>query len=197
MADELKFVAADHTYHIGEQELISVTTVLREAGLIDTRWYNDEAALRGTTVAIATMIGDEGGLDRAAVPEQWRGYVAAWERFKGEVGFVVQCAEYVVSNQAMGVAGKIDRVGCFHMSARDRGDWILELKTGAQEEWHWLQLAGYRECVDFSCQVAVVYLKEDGGYTFVRRDFSQHLRDRETFKAAVKMTQWKRRYARG
>ena len=40
-------------------------------------------------------------------------------------------------------------------------DVIIELKTGAHEEWHWLQLAGYRECLDFPCQVGVVLVSAE------------------------------------
>jgi hypothetical protein len=192
---KLTFRAEDHTYRIGDTELISVTTVLKEAGLIDTRWYNEEAALRGTTVAIATMLADEGDLDLDKVGEECRGCVEAWERFKDEMGFVVYESEYNVSNRQLGIAGRVDRIGAFAIVVQGR--WLLELKTGSQQEWHWLQLAGYRECVDFAAQVAVVYLKEDGGYTFHRRDFSQHLNDRQTFKSAIAIANWKRRNHRG
>lgn len=190
---KLTFRAEDHTYWVGDRELISVTTVLREADLIDTRWFNEEAALRGTTVAIATMLADEGDLDLDRVGEECRGCVEAWQRFKDEMGFVVQHAEYEVDNRSMGIAGRVDRIGGFPDCTGKR--WLLELKTGSQQEWHWLQLAGYRECVeaDFAWQVGVVYLKDDGGYTFLRRDFSEHLRDRQTFKAAIVMANWKRR----
>lgn len=193
----LVFRASDHSYRVGDTELISVTTVLKEAGLIDTTWFTDESRLRGTTVAIATKLAEESDLDLDKLNDDCRGPVDAWERFKVETGFVVAHAEYGAFNRQLGLACRIDRLGCFTSTTVGQGTWILELKTGTAAAWHWLQLAGQSECVDGVCQVGVVYLKPDGGYTFYRREFGQHLRDRQTFKAALKMVHWKRENMNG
>lgn len=190
---KLAFRPEDHTYRIGERELISVTTLLEQERVIDTTFYTERGALRGTMVHVATKLADEGEFDPAKMPEQWLGYVDAWEQFRSETGFVVKHAEYRTCNESLGVACTIDRIGQLGELGACSGKWIIELKTGSPEAWHWLQLAGQRECVDFACNVAVVYLKEDGGYSFQRRDFSEHLRDRRMFKATIERHEWKRR----
>jgi hypothetical protein len=194
----LTFRPEDHTYWLGERELISLTTLLEQEGVIDTRFYNEEGKLRGTMVHMATQLVDEptgDAFDPAKIPEQWLGYVNAWRQFKSEMGFVVEHAEYRTCNESLCFACTIDRIGHFSnpLTSPGNGKWIIEQKTGGHEAWHWLQLAGQRECVDFACQVAVVYLKDDGGYTFLRRDFSEHLSDRQTFKATIVIANWKRR----
>lgn len=187
----LTFRPEDHTYWLCERELISLTRLLEQEGAIDTRFYTEEGKLRGSMVHVATKLDEEGEFDAGKIPQQWLGYVDAWRQFKDETGFVVQHAEYRTCNESLGVACTIDRLGGFPDCTGTR--WIIELKTGSPEAWNWLQLAGQRECVDFLCNVAAVYLKEDGGYTFVRRDFSEHLRDRRAFKAMIEFANWKRR----
>ena len=53
-ARAIRFDPATHRYWAGVRELLAVTTVLRDAGLVDGRWYTEVARARGTNLHRAT-----------------------------------------------------------------------------------------------------------------------------------------------
>lgn len=186
--DNLTFDAETHTYRINGERVPSVTQVLEGAGLIDTRWFNDEARTRGTYVALATQYCDEGTLDYDALDDGLRGYVEAWRKFKHEAGngkMEIISIERRVSNRKLRYAGTLDRLFKWgHQS------WVLDIKTGSKAAWHSLQTAGYAECLPKSWlhKRGSVFLKEDGTYKLdVHDDFS----DVHVFLSALNLYHWK------
>ena len=78
----VQFDESAHVYTVARVQRPSVTQILKDAGLIDTTWYTDEARERGRAVHLATQFLDEDDLDWDTVLPQYGGYLAAWERFK-------------------------------------------------------------------------------------------------------------------
>ena len=58
----IQFDEAAHVYTVAGVERPSVTQILKDAGLIDTTWYTDEARQRGRAVHLAAQFLDEDDL---------------------------------------------------------------------------------------------------------------------------------------
>jgi hypothetical protein len=179
------FDEATHTYTVGGVVVPSVTQVIKSAGLVDDRWFNEAARDRGRIVAIAIELHSKDNL--AYVPDGYQGYVDAWEKFRDETGFVPHVVEQPVYHVSYGYAGTPDAVG--KMAERDA---IIDVKTGCDSPHYSLQTAGYggmfrvgSRGYDRYC----VFLNDNGKYKI-----RQHTdpRDWDVFLAALKIVHWKR-----
>lgn len=182
----LTFDAETHTYRIDGERVPSVTQVLEGAGLIDTRWFNDEARTRGTYVALATQYYDEGTLDYDALDDELKPYVMAWERFlAGDDTREVLRIEQRVWHTALRFAGTLDRTILMGTTKRK---YVLDIKTGSAAPWHQLQTAGYAEClVGLWCRASII-LYDDASYHFNVHDSRS---DRDVFRSALNLYHWK------
>lgn len=179
------FDSATHEYRVDGRVVPSVTQILVESGIVDTRWYNDEGRIRGTYVAEATALYDRGELDDATLDPALQPYVAAWARFLLDSQFEIKMIERELFDCYGRFAGTVDRFGLLHGR-----DCVVDIKTGAGESWHGLQLAGYAELL--KCPAAkriAVYLGDDGKYSC--REFSDR-NDLTVFNAALNVVTWKR-----
>lgn len=179
------FDSAKHEYTIDGRAVPSVTQILVECGIIDSQWYTDEGRIRGTYVAEATALYDRGELDDAALDPALQPYVAAWARFLLDSQFEIKMIERELFDAFGRYAGTLDRAGYLH-----KRDCVIEIKTGASESWHGLQLAGYaelRKCT--TLKRLAVYLGDDGKYSC--REFSDR-NDFAVFNAALNVVVWKR-----
>lgn len=181
-----------HRYWLPDgREALGVSAILKAAGLIDDRWFNEEAALRGTFVHAALEYLDAGELVEDSVDPAIAGYVAAYQRFLREcpsVGRIV-LSEAALGDLVLGYAGTVDRV-------RYVGDAlaVIDFKTGAPCSWHPIQLSAYAALVKTYSQHAIVqrwglYLRADGGYTF--KQYTDR-RDWDVFRAALLIATYKR-----
>lgn len=182
----LTFDAEKHEYRIDGQRVPSVTQVLQGAGLIDTRWFNDEARMRGTYVAQATEFYDEGTLDYDALDDELKPYVMAWENFVVDNGVEVLAIEMPVCNETLRYAGTLDRV--VRMLAYQHAKWVLDIKTGSSAPWHCLQTAGYAGCLRGHHRRASIVLKDDATYKFEEHT---SLSDRGVFLSVLNLYHWK------
>lgn len=126
----------EHRYWLGDRELISVTTALKEAGLVDMAWFSTEAAERGTYVHQACDLVDE--QDLGIVEPSCAGYVSAYEKFLADAKPRWEHVEHRICDPVAGYAGTLDRAG-----ALNRRWTVLDIKTGPPAPWHGLQLAAY------------------------------------------------------
>lgn len=199
-SNALQFDPATHRYTHAGRELVSVTTVLKLAGLVHTDWYTDTGRMRGTLVHQALEFDDLGELDGATLDALLVPYVQAWRRFRAESGFLVVEVDGVpgvevrLAHASRGFAGTLDRVGVLNGRLT-----IVDIKSGAPQPWIALQLAGYAELLraggNFLDPVARiqrvgVFVTADGGYkvqTYTDRD------DFDVFDAALAVAQWRRR----
>ena len=183
---QLTFDDATHTYRIDGVVVPSVTQILSEAGLIDDRWYTEESQLRGRTVHIITALDDRAELDESQVTDEYKGYLAAWRRFKTDTQCAILSIEHRICHVSYRYAGTVDRTF--------RWDGIVsiaDIKTGGRDAWHPVQLAGYTACAPESViQSYVIYLREAGDYQIGGPYGLMHSRD--VFFGALVIANWKR-----
>lgn len=163
MTPGLHFDHAAHAYTYLGRPLISVTQALKEAGLIDDRWYTSEAALRGTYIHEACAM-----LNRGAElhPDSLCGYegeVHAYRCFLADTGYEPRLTEQIVMSTAHCVAGKIDSLGPLFGCLK-----VVDCKSGDYEPWHELQITAYSR-MDYPQDMTptggvLLYLREDGTY---------------------------------
>lgn len=138
----LHFEAITHTYRLDGQIIPGVTTVLKDAKLIDYSFIPQDvlqaAARRGTRVHQALHYYALETLDLASVDRIDIGYVEAGIRFHEESGFILANAEQRVFDPVRRYAGTFDLEG---LIGKDL--WLLDYKTGIILPGHRLQLAAY------------------------------------------------------
>jgi len=180
----------DHEYYLDGVKLDGLTSTIREAGLgwNADPWYME----RGTAIHKATELWDRGNLDEETVDPQIQGYLASWIRFRWDQCYVPSEIEYQTYHPELMVGTTIDRLP------------LLDLKSGAPEPWHALQVAfqwgtlktlyynghplsdTYRNPMD-------VYLDPDGGPPKVRLYTQAEMR--ESFRVYCSMLhfiRWRR-----
>ncbi len=191
---ECEFDAETHTYRIGGRVVPSVTQVLREAGLIDTRWYTEEGRDRGAYIHLITELSDQGILLERQVDEEYRGYLAAWRKFLRDTGAKVVENECRVWHTTLGYAGQMDRLVIWN-----KRDWIIDIKGGGVSKWECIQTAGYagaRPADRPPPQRFAVHLKPNGKFSLKEHNDFRH--DFDVFRGALIVANWKReRYGIG
>lgn len=148
-----------HRYYLDGVEIPHVTGILHAAGL--TRSYDGfhEAQWRGLHVHQACEWLDLNDLDWSTVYPQWVGYVRSYERRKAQDGLVPRLIEWQGYHPALRFAGTIDR----EYEPRNGIIPQLDLKTGAEEDWHPWQTAGYYLLRGVKeARRGCLYLQEDG-----------------------------------
>lgn len=182
------FIASTHRYYLGERELPSVTAVLKEAGLVDDRWFTEEARLRGTYVHLACHLIDDDDLAPDSLDPALDPYIAAYTRFleltKPEWVYV----EHRICDVAQGYAGTLDRAGTFTINGHKT---LIDIKSGSVPPWVGPQTAAYRRCLPepHTWKRAALQLKADGSFTL--HELTDR-RDEAVFLAALTVVQFKR-----
>ncbi len=183
----LEFDEATHTYSIDGIVVPSVTQVLTVAGLLDPRWYTEESKARGKAVHAACHYIDEGDLDWSTVHPLVVPYVRAYEKFVKDTGFKPKLIEKAVCNETYFFAGTLDRFG--FLQDDDCGD-LIDIKSGASEPWHSIQMAGYGLCLPHMPRRRALYLKKDGSYKLGA--IYTNPQDAGVFLSALTIANWKR-----
>ena len=129
----LEFRKDDHVYLLDGHVIPHVTqvtdTLCSYAGV---PWAVLERKREiGEAVHYATELDDAGDLDDASLPEEIRGYVEGWRRFKRETRFTACIAEMRVHSARYRFAGTLDRIGYFERLKRVKRSsfCLLDLKT--------------------------------------------------------------------
>jgi len=168
-----------------------VTEVLKNAGLIDTRWFSDEVRDRGTVVHAACQYLDEGTLDESTLDPKIAGYVEGykrwiqWRQATGQREW--DWIEAPRQDPQGRYRGTPDRI----LTVRPR--WVWDIKTGCHFPWHALQTAAYVNMLPnpYSYRRAGLYLKADGHYQVREYPRDDYARDLSVFLAAVTCTEWR------
>jgi hypothetical protein len=144
----LKLDKDSHVYTLGDREVPGVTSILKDLGIIDDTYFNEQARIRGSYIHEATQFFDEEDLDINGLDPALRPYLHAYERFKIETGFRPDLIEHGVYARDLDYAGTIDRTGEFSRGAY-RGDSysLVDIKSGAAQQWVALQLAAYKHAL--------------------------------------------------
>lgn len=174
-------------YTIAGRRVPSVTEILAIAGVVDFSGVPEEwlakAAERGRLAHRITAEIDQAQGEPPFVPEELKGYVDAWWKFRVETGFTASLIEHALVNQEHRYAGTLDRYGMVGATP-----WLIDLKTSAAiPRWVGLQLAGYELALRPALSVteaarvkrAAVRLRPDGTYSLFhfadRSDFADFL----------------------
>jgi hypothetical protein len=176
---EIQFVEEGHRYYFVDGmrhwEVPGVTRVIRDAGLIDERYYSAYHAHRGKMVHRMTALDDQGVLDEGSVDKALTGYLEAWRACKKALRFEVAEIEYMVGDEGMGYCGRVDR-----MLRIDNRLVPTDLKSGGREKWHDIQAAlyvrGHERWQEYK-DALIVYLQADGTFKLQPRKGMELLAD--------------------
>ena len=178
---EKTFDEQSHTYTIGDRRLPSVTEIIKSAGLMDIRFFDDYTRTRGQFVHSACELLDLGILDEDALDQALIQYVVAYKLFLSEARPIWTAIEEPLFDDAIGVAGKPDRLSA---------DGVTDIKAGQPQPWHGIQLALYAMLAKKPITTIRrgLYLRGDGTYKVKiysdRQDF-------DAGRAAVALFNWK------
>lgn len=125
MEPYLEFNPIEHAYYYNGVRHLSVTEVLRAAGLSQQYGLSPAAADRGRIIHELTAIDDREGLDMRTVPKSQRPYIRAWRDFRALSSFVPTRVEFRVDHVREGYSGTVDRVG----TMPGHGQVVLDIKT--------------------------------------------------------------------
>jgi hypothetical protein len=118
--------------------LLSVTEILKEAGIAVFFGDNTEAKERGTNVHLACDLDDAGNLDEATLLPEYLPYLEQWRGWKKLTGAVIEKTELRLVSQKHGFGGTIDNVLSFGGKR-----YLCDKKTGGNYESTAFQTAGY------------------------------------------------------
>ncbi len=189
VSSELQFEESTHTYTRNGVVIPGVTETLQSAGIIDTTWFTESAAWKGSRIHLACQFDDEGDIEESEFTEEELGYLEAWRKFKEKNKVDFTAIERPMGNDDY--SGTPDRIVVIEKSRKSPTEAILDLKTGAIQPWVALQLAAYSELfIGIFCRIAV-RLKPDGKY--IVQEFPIHERrgDLNIFLAALAIRNWK------
>lgn len=193
-ASVLAFDPVAHRYHVGDRELISVTTALTEAGLIDSRWFTDESAARGTYVHAAIQLHHEGDLAEDSLDPVLQPYFAAYLKFLSETGFQIDACEERLCDETLGYAGTLDLRGRIPRKAlRFPGIDVIDIKTGMVPRHVGPQTAAYARMLPRELGAVrwrwALHLRDDATYSLIPLEKRT---DETVFLSALTVAQFKR-----
>ena len=163
----LRFIEDTHQYFLTmngrEIELPALTNILKDVGIIDTRWYGPESANRGKAIHRALEYLDKDTLDWGTVDSQIYGWVEAYVNFKAEKKYELIDIEEPIYHKTCLYACTPDRLVVYR-----KKNIVIDFKSGAEERWHGLQLTmnamAYRSHGLQIDELWGVYLKENGTF---------------------------------
>lgn len=180
-------------YTINGLEYARVTNVLKDVGIIDDRWFQEYAALRGTIIHEETALFDQNKLVMKNVDEKIVGYVKAWIRFRmdnRELEIVE--TEMKVSSARLCVAGRLDvlarkngKLGIIDKKAATTLNPSVEIQTAAYE-------ALYREMTGYKGKMwrKAVQLFPDGTY---KAKSLEDPNDLNIWTSAINIVNWRKK----
>jgi hypothetical protein len=189
------FEPEGHTYTIDGRVVPSVTQLLHEAGLVNTRYYREEHRKRGTEVHLACQLFDEGTLEENPDARYWP-YLQGWKAYLNFSRFQVEQIELQMYSERGGFAGTLDRLGRFPDSDIPV---IIDLKSGMVPKATKLQTAGYatlaRELgLGKTFRRLAVQLFPNGRCRPHEFPLTQLKQDSDRFLQLVQFNQWRSEY---
>lgn len=186
MPNEVEFRPDVHEYHMNGRRLISVTQVLKSAGIINYSGINPMYAERGTSVHLAAEFEDKGTLDLECLDPRILPYLKAYRKFKRDSGATIVATEEKFAVEERGFAGTRDRRVLLN---GDRA--VIDLKTGKPAGFHGPQLFAYTIGLTEPHKRYGLYLSGDESFKLV--EYSDPT-DGIVWNAALIVAQWKRRH---
>jgi len=155
------FNAQRHEYSENGIIIKSVTQILNDAGLIDARWFTEEAREKGSAVHELCQRYAQGerrdDLGRELSSLEYVNALAAWFSDR---------KPYAIATEQM-IEGCIDGhryAGTFDLIAEvGKMVWLIDYKTGPGMKWHPAQIAAYALAVNPD-RCIMLHLRADGTY---------------------------------
>ncbi|MDA2936854.1 hypothetical protein MYX75_01140 [Acidobacteria bacterium AH-259-A15] len=186
-----------HTYRLEGIKIPSVTEIMQSAGLIDTTWFDEESRWRGSVVHRACQLEDENDLDESTVPDEVKGYLEAWRKFKAETG--IQAFTLIEEPLfSRNYAGMPDRLWEWRQPRRFVPRYvdhmIIDIKTGSVQRWVGVQLSAYGNLVSPNNPIKrlAVRISKDGKYNVKEFPIFERRTDFQIFLSALAIHNWKR-----
>jgi len=183
------FDESTHTYTLDGVSVPSVTTILKDLGLMPTYPPDPIYRARGLAVHRATELYDLGRLGK--VDERIEGYVQAWIGFLAATQFSPTLSEYRTACPTFRYAGTVDRYGVIQGKAA-----VVDIKTGAPAEAAALQTAGYARLLTSEHYPVdrrmTVQLSGDGTYRV--KEYEDHAGDDRRFLYALNLSHWRKEH---
>ena len=166
----------------------SVTTVIGNSGLIDSRFYDDFSRDRGTAVHLVCELHDLGVLDESTVDPRIAPRLEAWKLFTAETGAMWDEGgiERRVYSRTHHYAGTLDRLGSV-------SGWrtLVDIKSGVPHSSTALQTAAYTKAAFECCNRMAVHLKDDGKYKIYPYKITDLDYDFSVFEALLTLQRWR------
>ena len=198
MTSPLQFDALSHSYSLDGQPLISVTRILDRVLGTTSPYWTPAHRLRGTFChAVTAVIDSPEGWDPDAMilpegcgiePAEIIGRGQAYLSWKKQVGFEPEEIELPVYSLAVGVAGRLDRVGILTRGPYAARRAVVEIKSGPPTASAAPQVAAYQWMYDIvgkPVDVRVVLELKPSGKP--RPEYRQGPEDLNDFLAAVRI----------
>lgn len=134
-----EFRPTDHSYWMDGIRVPSVTQVIASMGQ-KQYGYSEGARRLGQYVHETIDLWEKGELDMGSLDPILIPYLGRWESFRELSGYRSRGTEIILFHPHLHYAGKIDGLGWMGKSSS-----LLDLKTGAEAEWHIIQAAAYFE----------------------------------------------------
>jgi len=168
--------------------MIGLTHALVLGGVTDFSFVQEDDLWRGSEVHKIIHLAAKGTLDRATVPKELLGYLAARDSFIRETGYMTLLTEQRVESRLLHVRGRIDDSGLMHGKRT-----LVEYKTGAIQPAVALQLALGGHLLEPQTWFSryAVQLKPDGSYTVKNFALMEWYADVQTALARVRVAQWR------
>ena len=162
----------------------NVTSILKQASLVDDRFFNDSARERGKDVHLATALYDNDDLDDGSISDTIRPYLDGWIKFRRESGFVPGMIEQIIHNEIHRYGGTLDRTG--RMNGKQ---YLIDIKSGTVQPATALQTMAYSECLEDHYKRGAVELHANGTYKII--EYKNDRQDRSVWYAALVLRNWK------
>ncbi len=143
----IEFDSETHTYRSEGRVIPSVTQVMQAVNIIDSSYYTDFGATRGTYVHKAVNLRALGKLDENSLDEHTEPYLCQYDKFVKETGFQVLSSEQPVSYRH-GAVDKILYCGTYDLIGILNGhDVLIDVKTNNTPKWAGVQTWAYLKAV--------------------------------------------------
>ena len=185
-----------HEYKVDGKVYPSVTQILKDTGIIDTSWYTEEGSARGVLIHELCTAHDKGiPLAHFAfdydLDDYTLGCLKAYHDFKKTLKPKWKVIEKHFVSKSHGFAGTPDRIGDIVFDST-LNQYIVDIKTGQPQDWHFVQLAGYWMLTNVRMETIILYLKPNGKWKMDSR-YCKYYED--LFMAALKVYRWKAAHA--
>ena len=183
----MKYVEETHIYTVNGVETTSVTTLLKDCGIINNKFYTEAGANNGKRRHLLTELYDQNRLDWGTIGEADLPYLEGWIKFKEERKVEIMEIEVGAYHPLLNYAGRVDRLALIN-----REPYVIDIKTGVFSKASELQMILYGMMFTYKGQrpnLLLVHL--NGKSTYKPNEVTY--KDERFAMSAVRINQWKNR----